>query len=149
MRWLKNNSELVEALAAAITALVALAALVGVKLQLDATDRLQQAQSARDAYRSHLALAVAHPHFASPPDSCALMAGPQAVAYYAYVDHLLYAAEQMLTTADGWEDTFWAELAPHKTYVCSAGGLVDDGDKVFGLMSEYRAANCADVPACP
>jgi len=54
-------------------AVVAVAALVGIKLQLDATDHLQRTQIARDAYRAHLALATTHPDFARPADGCALI----------------------------------------------------------------------------
>lgn len=148
MKWFNENAASVEAVAALVTALVALAALIGVKLQLDAADRLQQAQSARDAYRAHLALAVDNPRYAQPANLCKLAAGPEAVSYAAYVDHLLYAAEQMLTTDDGWEETFWAELAPHAAYVCVAENLVADTDRVSGLIAEFRANRCAAVPAC-
>lgn len=47
MSWLKRNAEAVEALAANVTALVAIAALIGVKFRLDETDRVQREQSAR------------------------------------------------------------------------------------------------------
>lgn len=39
---------------ALVTAVVAIIAIVGVKIQLDAADNLEQAQSARDAYRARL-----------------------------------------------------------------------------------------------
>ncbi|MGI3187258.1 hypothetical protein [Nioella aestuarii] len=97
MGWFRRNTAVVEAGAAAVTALVAVAALVGVKLQLDAADEIQRAQSARDAYRAPLALAVAHPGLADPPDACALMGSQNGASYAAFVDHLLYSAEQMLT----------------------------------------------------
>ena len=40
MRWIKDNAPSIEAIAALITALVAVAALIGVKLQLDANATL-------------------------------------------------------------------------------------------------------------
>lgn len=51
---------------ALITALVAVAAIIDVKLQLDANAQKQAAQSARDVYRAQLALEIKHPDFANP-----------------------------------------------------------------------------------
>ena len=96
MKWLSANASVVEAIAALITAAIAVLALVGVKYQLDAAEDLQRAQSARDAYRSHLVLAVNNPKLASPKDACSLSEGEDLAAYSAFVDHLLYSAEQML-----------------------------------------------------
>jgi hypothetical protein len=100
MRWLSCHAPSVEAVAATVTALVAVAALIGVKFQLDEADRLQKAQSAREA---HLALAATLPQFAQPGDACQLIQSDQAGAYSAFVDHLLYSAEQMLEVSEGWE----------------------------------------------
>lgn len=66
MSWLSRNAPSIEAMAAVVTALVAAAALVGVTVQLDEADRLQKEQSAREAYRAHLALAATLPQFALP-----------------------------------------------------------------------------------
>jgi len=70
MSWLKRNAGSVEAIAASVTVMVAVAALVGIKWQLDGAEQLQAAQSARDAYRAHLALAATIPDFAAPQDGC-------------------------------------------------------------------------------
>ncbi len=66
MSWLSRQAETIEAAAATLTALVAVAALIGVKFQLDETERLQKAQSARETYRAHLALAAPPQTLRSP-----------------------------------------------------------------------------------
>ncbi|MGR3501317.1 hypothetical protein [Pseudaestuariivita sp.] len=146
MSWLARNAKSVEAVAAAVTACVAVAALVGVKLQLDAADALARAQDARTAFRAHLSLAVAHPQYAAP-DTCALLAGPEAGAYTAFVEHLLYSAEQMLVAEDGWEETFLTHLAPHAGYLCSSPGLVVT-PATAALLDRFEARRCAAVTLC-
>ncbi|MGX9355363.1 hypothetical protein ACS3SW_09430 [Roseobacteraceae bacterium S113] len=148
MSWWGRHAESIEAAAAAVTALVAVAALVGVKLQLDANDALARAQSARDAYRAHLALAVAHPEYAAPLAGCDVMQTPQAGAYYAFVDHLLYSAEQMLEVGEGWESTYLELLAPHEAYLCSTDGPTGDTDVTARLLAQYRVTSCPATPAC-
>lgn len=148
MSWFSRNAESIEAGAAVITALVAVAALIGVKLQLDAADQVQQSQSARDAYRGHLSLAIAHPAYAAPPDTCAQLAAPDRAAYVAFVDHLLYSAEQMLRVEEGWEATFLDHLTPHQGFICSADGPVGDTTETIRLLSQFRAASCEASVAC-
>ncbi|MGB3317334.1 MAG: hypothetical protein WBB85_23365 [Albidovulum sp.] len=148
MSWLSRNAPAFEAVAATVTALVALAALVGVKIQLDEADRLQRLQSARDSYRAHLALAVEHPAFARPADACTLTASDKGAAYAAFVDHLLYSAEQMLAASDGWEETFLDQLAPHATYLCSAGGPVGETEETAEILTRFRDSACVAVPDC-
>lgn len=58
LSWISRNAASIEAAPAFVTAMVAVAALIGVKFQLDEADRLQKAQSAREAYRAHLPLAA-------------------------------------------------------------------------------------------
>ncbi|MEM1301574.1 MAG: hypothetical protein AAGH17_03245, partial [Pseudomonadota bacterium] len=60
MAWLKRNAEALQAIGALLTAAVAIAALVGVKWQLDAAERISQAQSAREIYRDFVALSLAN-----------------------------------------------------------------------------------------
>ena len=89
MSWFNRNAHAIEACAAMLTALVAVAALIGVKVQLDEADRLQREQSAREAYRAHLAMTATLPDFADPQDGCELLASPNGGSYVAFVDHLL------------------------------------------------------------
>ena len=148
MTWLSRNAPSVEAVAASVTALAALAAIVGVKYQLDAADTAARAQSARDAYRSHLALSVANPDLALPTNACTLIKGPKSGAYTAFVDHLLYSAEQMLEVGEGWEATFSEALDPHVTYICSDYTSTGSTNRVETLVRQFRAANCEMASKC-
>lgn len=148
MNWLSRNAPSVEAVAAVITALVAVAALIGVKFQLDEADRIQKAQSAREAYRAHLALASTLPKYAQPSDVCSLLASDQAGAYAAFVDHLLYSAEQMLTVSEGWDETFFDQLVPHALYLCSVDAPFGETEEVTGLLQSFRDLTCTQQTLC-
>lgn len=148
MSWMSRHAPLVEAVAATVTALVAVAALIGVKFQLDEADRIQKAQSAREAYRAHLALAATLPQFALPKDACQLIQSDQAGAYTAFVDHLLYSAEQMLEVSDGWEETFLTELAVHSDYICAADGPLGETDDTARLISRFKGRSCPELSTC-
>ena len=148
MSWLSRNAPQIEAVAAAVTALVAIIAVVGVKFQFDAADNLQQVQSARDSYHAHLALATANPAFALPADGCTTLTSPDGGAYLAFVDHLLYSAEQMLSVGDGWEPTFLEQLAPHTDYICSQIGPTGETEATNRLLTQFRTAQCPATPTC-
>lgn len=146
--WLKRNADAVEAGSAAVTAIVAVAALVGVVWQVRAASDIQAQQSARDAYRNHLALAVTVPDLAEPADACALMKGKQAPAYDAFVAHLLYAAEQMLDQQPDWETLFRRDLEPHLTYICAyQQDFLTDG-ALDRLLVRIVAEDCPNAPPC-
>jgi hypothetical protein len=148
MNWLTRHAQALNAVAALLTVVIALGALLAVKIQLDEADRLQRLQSARDAYRGHLALAISSPEFAQPEDACALMKGPKAGAYEAFVDHLLYSAEQMLDSEPHWEGTFNGLLAEHPELVCSMQDAGDDGSAMQQLISRFRQTHCNADLAC-
>lgn len=150
MTWLARHSAAIQALAAAVTAVVALAALVGVKLQLDAAEATQARQSAREAYRAHLTLSIGRPDLAAPRDACALADGPDGTAYDAFLDHLLYSAEQMLDTQPGWEATFAAALQPHARVLCRDPAAVQSGAPgLDALLAGFVARVCPGVDPCP
>lgn len=148
MRWWSQNTANIEAVAAVVTAVVAVVALLGVKLQIDEADRLQQIQSARDAYRGHLALAVASPKFAQPADACALIDSTDGGAYAAFVDHLLYSAEQMLVIDKNWQATFLHELKPHADYLCSESASLGETAEIAALLETFRSNSCQAQPSC-
>lgn len=148
MSWLKRHAPSIEAIAAAVTALVAVAALIGVKFQLDEADRLQKAQSAREAYRAHLALAATLPQFAQPEDACQLIQSDQAGAYTSFVDHLLYSAEQMLDVSEGWEETFLTQLEVHSDYICAADGPRGETEDTVRLISRFKSVSCPASITC-
>jgi len=148
MTWMSRHAPSIEAVAATVTALVAVGALVGVTVQLDAAERVQKEQSAREAYRAHLALAASMPQFARPMDVCALIASQDGGAYIAFVDHLLYSAEQMLAVAEGWETTFLDQIGPHRDYFCSVQRPVGDTDETALMLSRVQQSSCPAEPTC-
>lgn len=147
MTWLQRNAPTLEAVAAIITAMVALAALIGVKYQLDTAEHIQRATTARDTFRTHLALAATQSQFAQP-DACDLLASDTAVSYMSFVDHLLYSAELMLETEDGWDNVFLNHLTPHAAYICGDAAPLGDTDKVAALLTKFRAQTCQSTEIC-
>lgn len=148
MGWVKRQAEAIQALSALVTMLVALAALIGVKVQIDASDRAQALQSARGAYLAQQALAVQTPRFAQPDDACALLASPEGNAYEAFVTHLLFTAEQTLAVQQGWEPTFLSEFTPHAAYICTFADQLNTTDDMHALLARFRADHCASQPPC-
>ena len=147
MRWFDKKAHVIEAVAALVTAFVAVAALIGVKVQLDATEDIQLSTTARDTYRSHLVLAIEHPEFAQPA-ACEVLESDNAVGYRSFVNHLLYSAELMLQVDDGWDPVFLSELAPHADYICSPSGPIGDTKQVADLLTQFRGLVCKDVTPC-
>ncbi len=148
MGWIKRFAEVIQTLSALFTVLIALAALIGVKVQIDASDRAQALQSARGAYLAQQALAVQTPRFAQPADACVLLTSPEGNAYEAFVTHLLFTAEQTLAVQQGWEPTFLAEFAPHAAYICTFADQLNTTDELKGLLARFRSDQCTDQPPC-
>jgi hypothetical protein len=146
--WLKRHAVAIQALAALVTMAVAVAALVGVKVQLDASARLAREQSARDIYREYLNLSIAKPEFAQP-DYCGLVGTAQEPAYEAYVDYMLYTAEQAIEADAQWQPIFERNLANHRSYICAVEDWSDYRESIDSMVSRFRAHQCSAVPACP
>jgi hypothetical protein len=115
--WLGKNHQSIQASAAILAALLAVATIAGVKWQMDAAAWLQKEQSARDIYREYLNISISRPEFAQP-DYCALSESPQFAAYESYVAYLLYAGEQVLVLGDGWSGVMQGEMERHTAYLC-------------------------------
>jgi hypothetical protein len=130
-----------------LTVLLAVAALVGVKVQIDAADKLQRAQSARDIYREYLNLAINKPEF-SQPDYCKITGTQQEAAYSHFVEYILYTAEQTIAIDEGWADTFSVTLADHKQYICMIDETSGYAEPVATLISAFQAKSCQNLPAC-
>lgn len=139
--WLGRNAHSIEALAAAATALVAVAALIGVKLQIDANDRIAREQSARDIYRAQLVLAIEHPTYAAP-DVCRINAEGRLPAYAAFVEHTIYAAEQMLDLEPDLAGVAAEMIEPHAAYLCTFARLEGYADHTAALIRRVRAPAC-------
>ena len=145
MNWLKQNAPSIEALAALLTACVAVAALIGVKLQLDASAHQQAAQSARDIYRAQLALAVQYLQYAEP-DVCNLLKSDEYPAYAAFVEQLLYTSEQVVTAQPEWSSGVFQQLKPHAIFFCASDEWVGYSEGAQSLINEIQNTNCPSAP---
>lgn len=148
MDFLKRNAEALQALSGILTAVLALVALLGVKWQIDAAERIQQAQSARDIYREFLSLSANKPEFATP-NHCQLMASPNRGAYEAYVEYLLYTAEQVTSAEEGWDTAFDGYLEAHAAMICNIDEANGYTPEVARLISAFQEKHCAAVKPCP
>ena len=146
--WLDAHVGAIQGLSAIATALLAIGALIGVKVQIDASERIQREQSARDIYREYLNLSIGRPEF-SAPDYCAILDSPQEVAYENYVEYTLYTAEQAMAADAGWEPVFAATLKSHSAYLCSVTDWSDYSTEVQDLVANFRADNCRKPAPCP
>lgn len=149
MEFLNRNSGAIQAISAILTVLLALGALIGVKMQIDAADRIQRAQSARDIYREFLNLSVANPKF-SDPAYCTIRKGGDYGAYESYVNYLLYTSEQLLSVDEEWKEVLKADLAPHTLAICEMEDAEVAGhtDEVQLLLKELRGRNCENPEPC-
>lgn len=147
--WLDHNAKAIQALSAIATLLVAIAALIGVKVQIDASARLQQEQSARDIYREFLTLSIAQPKFAAP-DFCAIVGTADEAAYNNYLDYLLYTSDQVLAARPDWATILSGHLGAHKEAMCGENDWSDEAPEVQHLVARFRAEHCvAFKSACP
>jgi len=147
MAWLARNSSALQALAALLTVAVAIAALIGIKLQIDASYRVQREQSAKEIYRELLNISIANPDLAAP-DYCALKKSPRFSAYQAYVDYVLYTAEQVIDMDDSWTLTIERQLESHSAYLCSDDAPDENAPAVEALLKSFRSHACKTQAAC-
>ena len=145
--WIKENAEALEATAAIMMAVVAVAALVGVKLQIDATDRIQQEQAAREIYREFLALSVNKPELADA-DYCEIDDAKTRIAYEHYVEYLLYTAEHVIEMDEDWYDSIEETLERHDRYICNRSDWHGYSPSVQSLIEDIQENTCTAVPAC-
>jgi hypothetical protein len=147
MNWLQRNSDALQAIAAIVTAAVAIVALIGIKFQVDASYRVQREQSAKEIYRELLNLSIANPDFAAP-DYCALKQSPKFPAYESFVDYVLYTAEQVIDMDLSWSATIEAHLEAHADYICSSETNGQYAPAVEALLNSFKAHSCKTVTAC-
>jgi hypothetical protein len=147
-KWLESRAKAIQAFGAIVTMIAALAAVIGVKLQIDANARQQREQSAREIYREYLALSIARPEF-SNPDFCAINGTASEGAYEDYVEYLLYTSEQVLEAMPQWEPTLAARLAPHKALLCGEADWGEEAPPVQAMIRRFRVKSCKGfVSAC-
>ena len=119
MRWLRENSEVIEALGTLLTAFVAAAALIGVKIQIDSSAKVAEAQSAREIYRDFLELSIANPDLADP-GQCPAFTPARSIAYTYYLEYMLYTAEQVTQMDAEWQSTFDNTFEEHLDALCAS-----------------------------
>lgn len=147
--WFERHNKSVSAISALATAFLALAGLIGIKVQIDGAAKIQREQSARDIYREYLNLSVQKPEFAAP-DYCSLVKSHQLPAYEAYVDYLLYTGEQVISVDPEWRETVEEALVPHAAYLCDAENVTNHPDPdVNALVIKLRTAQCQKITICP
>ena len=117
------------------------------KVQLDTAERLQQSQSARDIYRGFLTLSVTHPEYAEP-DFCAISDGPNLPAYEAFVEYMLYTAEQVVAMDVEWGPVFENAFAAHAPYFCADADWSGYTEDVAALITRLRATACPAPVTC-
>ncbi len=149
MQWLNRNGNAVQAMAGTLTALIAIAALIGVKVQIDANERAQREQSARDIYREFLNLSISQSKF-SAPQYCAMVGTVDEPGYDNYIQYLLYASEQILASFPEWEATMASHMRGHREVFCSENDWTGDTQAVQAMIKRFQAKNCAGFKsACP
>ena len=147
MNWLHRNAPAIEAAAAGVTALVALAALIAIPWQIRATAELQAEQSARDIYREYVALSVNKPQFAAP-DYCGLRSRHEDwTAYQYYIEYLLYTAEQVTSVSHEWAPVVAGHLETHQEFFCAEPEWNADTPLVSALIAQQRT-QCGPVTIC-
>lgn len=147
--WLELNSKALQGLGAIVMAVAAVAALVGVKVQIDSNARQQREQSARDIYREFLNLSISKPELASP-DYCAIKGSANAGAYENYVEYMLYTTDQLLAVSPEWELTMTEHFAGHRDYLCAQQDWSDDSEEVRAIVARFHARQCKGLkPSCP
>jgi hypothetical protein len=147
IKWLDSHTGAIQALAAILTVLIAIGALIGVKVQLDTSERLQREQSARDTYREFLNLSINKPEFGQP-NYCAIEDVKEVAAYENYVEYMLYTAEQAIGANPDWEGVFLQTMAPHADYLCSIKDWAGYSDQVQALAGKFQAQQCRAVKPC-
>ncbi len=144
--WFDKHANTVQGMTALATALIALSALIGVKVQIDSAAQNQKEQSARDIYREFLTLSISKPEF-TEPDYCAIKASPEEAAYKSYVDYLLYTSEQILSVSRDWEGALSDHLEAHDQYLCSISDWSNYPDTVSTMVKRVKTKICSKAVA--
>lgn len=146
--WAGRNAKIIQLAVSVAGLLVAIGAIIGVKMQIDASARLQAQQSARDIYREYLNLSISKPEFAEP-DYCVLKASPQWPAYQNYVDYFLYTSEQVLSVSPDWRPALEDHAAAHQDYLCTITNTETYAPSVATMLESFQEKQCAAVkPGC-
>lgn len=146
LAWLNRHSAALEALGGIATAFAAITALIVIPYQVSQSDRIQRDQTAREIYREFLNLTVQKPELANA-DYCTMTDANQTTAYAAYVEYLLYTAEQMIDTSPDWRAPMASYLEDHMPYLCSTGIWDAQSPDIKDLVTEL-ALTCTPDNQC-
>lgn len=78
---------------------------------------------------------------------CTLKDPNQITAYTAYVEYLLYTAEQMIDTSPDWRGPMASYLGDHMEYLCSEGIWDAQSPDIRDLVAEL-ALTCKPEDQC-
>ena len=146
LAWLNRHSAALEALGGIATAFATLTALIVIPYQVGQSDRIQRDQTAREIYREFLNLTVQKPELANA-DYCALQDVNQTTAYAAYVEYLLYTAEQMIDTSPEWRGPMASYLEDHMPYLCTESIWDAQSPDIRDLVADL-ALTCEAAHQC-
>jgi Tfp pilus assembly protein PilV len=147
MGWLNRNGEGLQAFGAILTAVLALIALIGVKVQIDSAARQQQAQSARDIYREFLNLSIQNPRLADP-DYCGLSTSSEKNGYFNFVAYMLYTSEQVLEMDAEWQPVVADLFETHGAAICTITDLETYSPAVSARIIAFQANSCSTPIDC-
>ncbi len=146
-QWLKAHSDAVQALGALITALAAITAVIVIPLQIRAAEAIQQRQAAREMYRNLIALTIERPALANSA-YCDLRQPDEITAFSAYIEFILYTAEQLLATnPEEWRGPLHAMLGEHRDFFCAGSDWHSYDLAVQQIIADLRQF-CPPVPVC-
>ncbi len=145
--WMDENSDALQGLGAVVTSLAALAAIIIIPLQIEASENIQQRQAARDMYRGFVQLTLERPKLANS-DYCELTDPDEATAYASYMEYMMYTAEQLIkASAEDWTSTMQELFALHSQYFCAQEGWDGYNAEINALIDTVRE-NCDLPPDC-
>ncbi|MBL8572572.1 MAG: hypothetical protein JNM13_02730 [Hyphomicrobiaceae bacterium] len=144
--WLRRNAEMVGAVSGLVTAIATVVAVIVIPMQIAAADRIQRGQTAREIYREFLNMTIQKPELATV-NWCAVSDARERVAYEAYVDYLLYTAEQAISTSRDWRGPMSEHLEDHMPFLCARADWSHYSDDVADLVTDLRR-QCPKKPAC-
>jgi len=148
MSWIRNNAESIEAVAAVISAIATVGAILAIGYQLNRADHAQTLHAARVSYENHLNQSLAFPDLAAPKDECALLTPKIDPSYSTFMEQLTYTAEQMLSVESGWDRTFTERLETHVHYVCLHGRQMAETEQAKLLLDNFITTRCPATLAC-
>lgn len=138
--WLDKNTNALQGLGAVITALAALAALIIIPLQINAAEKIQRRQAARDLYRGLIAMTIERPALATA-DYCTIAGADAVTAYTSFVELMLYTGEQVMAVhPEDWRDPLMAMLADHRNYFCASDDWAGHDAAIQQIIYDLRAS---------